>query len=82
VFIICIAGYILAWKGILDKKTQKVLSLLSNSFSPADGRQQLNRINVSIFTPSLLFSKVAFFLSPGSYIVTVVSLTVPSFNYR
>jgi hypothetical protein len=27
--------------------------------------QQLNRINVSIFTPSLLFSKVAFFLSPG-----------------
>ncbi|KAF5369074.1 hypothetical protein D9758_003057 [Tetrapyrgos nigripes] len=48
VFLLCLAGYILAWKGILDKKTQK----------------QLNRLNVSLFTPSLLFSKVAFFLSP------------------
>ncbi|KAF5389515.1 hypothetical protein D9757_004198 [Collybiopsis confluens] len=48
VFVLCLAGYILAWKGILDKKTQK----------------QLNRINVSLFTPCLLFSKVAFFLSP------------------
>lgn len=27
--------------------------------------QQVNRLNVSLFTPSLLFSKVAFFLSPG-----------------
>lgn len=27
--------------------------------------QQINRLNVSLFTPSLLFSKVAFFLSPG-----------------
>ncbi|KAK0203494.1 membrane transport protein-domain-containing protein [Desarmillaria ectypa] len=26
--------------------------------------QQLNRLNVSLFTPALLFSKVAFFLSP------------------
>lgn len=24
VFILCLAGYILAWQGILDKKTQKV----------------------------------------------------------
>jgi predicted permease len=30
--------------------------------------QQLNRVNVSIFTPSLLFSKVAFFLSPGLFL--------------
>ncbi|KAJ7690137.1 membrane transport protein-domain-containing protein [Mycena rosella] len=48
VFLLCLAGYILAGRGILDKKTQK----------------QLNRLNVSLFTPSLLFSKVAFFLSP------------------
>ena len=27
-------------------------------------KQQLNRLNVSLFTPSLLFSKVAFFLTP------------------
>ncbi|CAK5269299.1 unnamed protein product, partial [Mycena citricolor] len=32
--------------------------------------QQLNRLNVSLFTPSLLFSKVAFFLSPGSSLST------------
>lgn len=49
VFLLCCAGYILARRGILDKKTQK----------------QLNRLNVSLFTPSLLFSKVAFFLSPA-----------------
>ncbi|KAF7327416.1 hypothetical protein MKEN_00319400 [Mycena kentingensis (nom. inval.)] len=48
VFLLCLAGYILAGKGILDKRTQK----------------QLNRLNVSLFTPCLLFSKVAFFLSP------------------
>ena len=29
--------------------------------------QKLNRLNVSLFTPSLLFSKVAFFLTPGAY---------------
>ncbi|OSX61260.1 hypothetical protein POSPLADRAFT_1182402 [Postia placenta MAD-698-R-SB12] len=49
VFLICVAGYILARTGVLDRKTQK----------------QINRLNVSLFTPSLLFSKVAFFLSPA-----------------
>jgi len=49
VFLVCLAGYILARQGVLDRKTQK----------------QLNRLNVSLFTPSLLFSKVAFFLSPA-----------------
>ncbi|KAI0337206.1 hypothetical protein BDW22DRAFT_1364370 [Trametopsis cervina] len=49
VFVLCLAGYVLARKGVLDRKTQK----------------QLNRLNVSLFTPSLLFSKVAFFLSPA-----------------
>ncbi|KAG7448870.1 uncharacterized protein BT62DRAFT_731641 [Guyanagaster necrorhizus] len=53
VFLLCWAGYILAGQGILDKKTQK----------------QLNRLNVSLFTPALLFSKVAFFLSPGEFFV-------------
>ncbi|KAI0064285.1 hypothetical protein BV25DRAFT_1852854 [Artomyces pyxidatus] len=48
VFLICLAGYILARRGILDKKTQK----------------QVNHINISLFTPCLVFSKVAFSLSP------------------
>ncbi|PPQ97251.1 hypothetical protein CVT26_000644 [Gymnopilus dilepis] len=48
VFLLCAAGYILARNGILDKRTQK----------------QINRLNVSLFTPALLFSKVAFFLTP------------------
>lgn len=39
---------LLAHKGMLDKKTQR----------------QLNRINVAFFTPCLLFSQVAFSLSP------------------
>ncbi|KAF7312071.1 hypothetical protein MIND_00219300 [Mycena indigotica] len=71
VFVLCLAGYLLAWKGILDKRTQK----------------QLNRLNVSLFTPSLLFSKVAFFLSPEKLrelwiipiffvLVTTVSMSV------
>ncbi|KAJ7672159.1 auxin efflux carrier [Mycena polygramma] len=74
VFLLCLAGYILAGRGILDKKTQK----------------QLNRLNVSLFTPSLLFSKVAFFLSPEKLkelwiipiffvIVTIVSMSVAFF---
>ncbi|KAJ7266298.1 membrane transport protein-domain-containing protein [Mycena rebaudengoi] len=71
VFLLCLAGYILAGRGILDKKTQ----------------MQLNRLNVSLFTPSLLFSKVAFFLSPEKLrelwiipiifvLVTTVSMSV------
>ncbi|KIK04227.1 hypothetical protein K443DRAFT_676190 [Laccaria amethystina LaAM-08-1] len=71
VFLLCSAGYILASRGILDKKTQK----------------QLNRLNVSLFTPALLFSKVAFFLTPEKLkelwvipiffaIVTCLSMTV------
>ncbi|KAJ6613677.1 auxin efflux carrier [Mycena sp. CBHHK59/15] len=71
VFLLCLAGYVLAWRGILDKKTIK----------------QLNRLNIALFTPSLLFSKVAFFLSPEKLkelwvipiffvIVTSVSMSV------
>jgi predicted permease len=71
VFVLCLSGYILAGRGVLDKKTQK----------------QINRLNVSLFTPALLFSKVAFFLSPEKLkelwiipiyftAVTLVSMTV------
>ncbi|KAI9509304.1 auxin efflux carrier [Russula earlei] len=49
VTLVCVSGYILARRGILDKPTQK----------------QLNALNVNFFTPCLLFSKVAFFLSPA-----------------
>ncbi|KAH8996352.1 auxin efflux carrier [Lactarius akahatsu] len=49
VILVCVSGYVLARRGILDKSTQK----------------QLNVINVNFFTPCLLFSKVAFILSPA-----------------
>ncbi|WAR59503.1 hypothetical protein PtB15_11B143 [Puccinia triticina] len=44
----CIAGYIAAIRGIVDYKC----------------RRQLNRLNIGIFTPALVFGKVAFFLTP------------------
>ncbi|PLW46719.1 hypothetical protein PCASD_03657 [Puccinia coronata f. sp. avenae] len=44
----CIAGYIAAIRGIIDSKC----------------RRQLNRLNIGIFTPALVFGKVAFFLTP------------------
>jgi hypothetical protein len=40
--------------------------------------QQLNIINVNFFTPCLLFSKVAFFLSPGPPQSSCIDLTVCS----
>lgn len=48
VILVTISGYYLSRRGLLDKTTQK----------------QLNIINVNFFTPCLLFSKVAFSLSP------------------
>ncbi|KAI6029842.1 membrane transport protein-domain-containing protein [Pisolithus microcarpus] len=47
VFLLCLTGYYLAWKGIADKRIQRAL----------------NNINIFLFTPALLFSKVAFFLT-------------------
>ena len=44
-------GYLLARRGILDKRTQG----------------KLNKLNVSILTPSLLFTKVAFSLTPERF---------------
>ncbi|KIK98066.1 hypothetical protein PAXRUDRAFT_730161 [Paxillus rubicundulus Ve08.2h10] len=49
VFLLCLAGYIISWKGIVDKRTSKAL----------------NHLNIALFTPALLFSKVAFFLTPA-----------------
>lgn len=49
VIILSTVGYVLARQGVLDKKTQT----------------KINRLNVSFFTPALLFSKVAFTLDPG-----------------
>lgn len=48
VFFLSLVGYTLARKGIIDDKAKKTL----------------NKINVSLFTPALLFSKVAFTLTP------------------
>ncbi|EJC99382.1 uncharacterized protein FOMMEDRAFT_170659 [Fomitiporia mediterranea MF3/22] len=47
VFLLCLAGYILARMDILNKQTRK----------------QVNRLNTSIFTPALLFTKVAYSLT-------------------
>ncbi|KAF8548061.1 auxin efflux carrier [Imleria badia] len=49
VFLLCLAGFTLSFKGIVDKPTSKAL----------------NRINIALFTPALLFSKVAFVLTPA-----------------
>lgn len=49
VVILSSVGYVLARQGILDKKTQT----------------KINKLNVSFFTPALLFSKVAFTLNPA-----------------
>jgi hypothetical protein len=67
VTLVCISGYVLARRGILDKLTQKVVTFIFHLILLTDlsCSQQLNVINVNFFTPCLLFSKVAFFLSPG-----------------
>src|SRR5882762_4540435 len=51
--------------------------MLSQAYLPhvLATEQQLNRLNVSLFTPSLLFSKVAFFLSPGAFKHTLPPLS-------
>ncbi|MBW0509798.1 hypothetical protein O181_049513 [Austropuccinia psidii MF-1] len=47
VFLICLVGYILSRKGIIDSKSKSTL----------------NKINISFFTPALMFNKVAFSLT-------------------
>ncbi|WFD35649.1 hypothetical protein MCUN1_002507 [Malassezia cuniculi] len=51
VVLLSAVGYFLAVRGILDKRTQG----------------KLNKLNVSILTPSLLFTKVAFSLTPERF---------------
>lgn len=46
--LVCSIGYLMAHIGVLDKRMQG----------------KMNKLNVSVFTPALLFSKVAFYLSP------------------
>lgn len=68
VFLLCLAGYILAWRRIIDKPTQRVI----------------NHINISLFTPALLFSKVAFFLSPAKlkelWVIPIFFIAVTIFS--
>ncbi|KAI0035793.1 membrane transport protein-domain-containing protein [Vararia minispora EC-137] len=51
VFLVAFSGYVLARKGILDRRLQRAL----------------NRFNIALFTPSLIASKVAFTLSPAKF---------------
>ncbi|EFP81004.2 uncharacterized protein PGTG_07256 [Puccinia graminis f. sp. tritici CRL 75-36-700-3] len=46
--VFCLIGYIAARRGILDVKV----------------RRQMSRVNVAVFTPALMFGKVAFSLTP------------------
>lgn len=47
---LCLAGYISALRGLID----------------VDCRKRLNRLNICLFTPALLFGKVAFSLTPDT----------------
>ncbi|TIC14478.1 hypothetical protein E3Q14_00827 [Wallemia mellicola] len=49
VIVLCLCGYFLATRKIIDKPATRLL----------------NKLNVDLFTPALLFSKVAFSLSPS-----------------
>ena len=76
----------MAKRGILDKKTQKVriqIQLVTFMlFTLFRFDQQLNRLNVSLFTPALLFSKVAFSLTRGEFLQgPYLLIRVPSGRY-
>ncbi|BGP16148.1 hypothetical protein JCM10213_006082 [Rhodosporidiobolus nylandii] len=68
VFFLCLVGWILAKKGIVDDKAKKTL----------------NKINTSLFTPCLLFNKVAFSLTPDKlaelYIIPIGFCLVSLFS--
>ncbi|KZV67846.1 hypothetical protein PENSPDRAFT_676641 [Peniophora sp. CONT] len=51
VFLVAVSGFFLARAGLLPRNVQ----------------QALNRLNISLFTPSLIFAKVAFSLSPEKF---------------
>ncbi|BGP08041.1 hypothetical protein JCM10049v2_003886 [Rhodotorula toruloides] len=68
VAILCAVGWYLAKKGIVDAKAKKTL----------------NKINTSLFTPCLLFNKVAFSLTPDKlaelYIIPIGFCLVSAFS--
>ncbi|GAA5874134.1 hypothetical protein JCM8547_008383 [Rhodosporidiobolus lusitaniae] len=68
VFFLCAVGWFMAKKGIVDDKAKKTL----------------NKINTSLFTPCLLFNKVAFSLTPDKlaelWIIPVGFVFVSSFS--
>ncbi|GAA5824082.1 hypothetical protein JCM11251_001514 [Rhodosporidiobolus azoricus] len=68
VFFLCLVGWYLARKGIIDDKAKKTL----------------NKINTSLFTPSLLFNKVAFSLTPDKlaelYIIPIGFCLISAFS--
>ncbi|GAA5943996.1 hypothetical protein JCM1841_004376, partial [Sporobolomyces salmonicolor] len=63
-----LVGWVLAKKGIVDDKAKKTL----------------NKINTSLFTPCLLFNKVAFSLTPATlaelYIIPIGFCLVSTFS--
>ncbi|GAA5906499.1 hypothetical protein JCM5296_003785 [Sporobolomyces johnsonii] len=68
VFFLCLVGWVLAKQGIVDDKAKKTL----------------NKINTSLFTPCLLFNKVAFSLTPATlaelYIIPIGFCLVSTFS--
>jgi predicted permease len=57
-----------SWPWYLGQENPKGIFSLSSVLQVLNIQfQQLNRLNIALFTPSLLFSKVAFFLSPGFF---------------
>ncbi|GAA5899220.1 hypothetical protein JCM6882_009287 [Rhodosporidiobolus microsporus] len=68
VFFLCLVGWYLARKGIIDDKAKKTL----------------NKINTSLFTPCLLFNKVAFSLTPDKlaelYIIPIGFCLISAFS--
>ncbi|POY75757.1 hypothetical protein BMF94_1167 [Rhodotorula taiwanensis] len=68
VAILCAVGWYLAKRGIVDAKAKKTL----------------NKINTSLFTPCLLFNKVAFSLTPDKlaelYIIPIGFVLISAFS--
>lgn len=63
VALVCLAGYFLARRGVLDKKTQTVGGA-AHAETQQSMHSSLTQLNVTLLTPALLFSKVAFSLTP------------------
>jgi auxin efflux carrier family protein len=68
VFLLCVLGWNLARRDVLDKQTQQVTWHLEKPTHAIPNTrihwQRFNKMNVGLLTPCLLFSKVAFYLTP------------------